>query len=117
LQDAKQHEVDESAHRLPVIQGHGSVAGQHQRHGQACDHLGHAVRSALAARPASRYASTKAVTAVGGIDGVPPHDLRHTCASLAIPDDLNAVADAFELHRFRCGPSELSNRVQRPKWL
>ena len=73
----------------------------------------------------ARYSFTKAVTAVGGIDGVRLHDLRHTCASLAIssganikvvqkllghksavltldkyghlfPDDLDAVADAFD---------------------
>jgi integrase len=68
---------------------------------------------------------TKAVAAVGGIDGVRLHDLWHTCASLAIsaganvkvvqkllghktavltldryghlfPDDLEAVATAFD---------------------
>ena len=73
----------------------------------------------------ARYTFTKAVSAVGGIDGVRLHDLRHTCASLAIseganvkvvqkllghksavltldkyghlfPDDLDAVADAFD---------------------
>ena len=73
----------------------------------------------------ARYSFTKAVTAVGGIDGVRLHDLRHTCASLAIasganikvvqkllghksavltldkyghlfPDDLDAVATAFD---------------------
>jgi integrase len=73
----------------------------------------------------ARDTFTKAVTAVGGIDGVRLHDLRHTCASLAIsaganvkvvqrllghktatltldryghlfPDDLDAVADAFD---------------------
>ena len=73
----------------------------------------------------ARYAFTKAATAVGGIDGVRLHDLRHTCASLAIsaganvkvvqkllghksavltldkyghlfPDDLDAVANAFD---------------------
>ena len=73
----------------------------------------------------ARYTFAKAVTAVGGIDGVRLHDLRHSCASLAIssganvkvvqkllghktavltldryghlfPDDLNAVADAFD---------------------
>ena len=73
----------------------------------------------------ARYSFIKAVTAVGGIDGVRLHDLRHTCASLAIssganikvvqkllghksavltldryghlfPDDLDAVADAFD---------------------
>jgi len=73
----------------------------------------------------ARYAFGKAVIAVGGIDGVRLHDLRHTCASLAIraganvkvvqkllghksavltldryghlfPDDLDAVADAFD---------------------
>jgi integrase len=67
-----------------------------------------------------------AVAAVDGIDGVRLHDLRHTCASLAIsaganvkvvqkllghktavltlnryghlfPDDLDAVADAFDV--------------------
>ena len=32
----------------------------------------------------ARYTFTKAVAAVGGIDGVRLHDLRHTCASLAI---------------------------------
>lgn len=74
----------------------------------------------------ARYSFTKAATAVGGIDGVRLHDLRHTCASLAIsaganvkvvqkllghktavltldryghlfPDDLDAVADAFDV--------------------
>jgi integrase len=73
----------------------------------------------------ARYGFTKAVAAVGGCDGVRLHDLRHTCASLAIsaganvkvvqrllghksatltldryghlfPDDLDAVADAFD---------------------
>ena len=73
----------------------------------------------------ARYSFIKAVTAVGGIDGVRLHDLRHTCASLAIssganikvvqkllghksavltldkyghlfPVDLDAVADAFD---------------------
>jgi integrase len=73
----------------------------------------------------ARYAFTKAATVVGGIDGVRVHDLRHTCASLAIsaganvkvvqkllghksavltldkyghlfPDDLSAVADALD---------------------
>jgi integrase len=73
----------------------------------------------------ARYSFTKAVAAVGGIDGVRLHDLRHTCASLAIrtgasvkvvqkllghksavltldkyghlyPDDLDAVAAAFD---------------------
>ena len=73
----------------------------------------------------ARYGFTKAVSAVGGIDGVRLHDLRHTCASLAIseganvkvvqkllghksavltldkyghlsPDDLDAIADAFD---------------------
>ncbi len=73
----------------------------------------------------ARYTFAKAVSAVGGIDGVRLHDLRHTCASLAIseganvkvvqkllghksavltldkyghlfPDDLDAVADAFD---------------------
>jgi integrase len=37
----------------------------------------------------ARYAFTKAVTAVGGIDGVRLHDLRHTCASLAISAGAN----------------------------
>lgn len=73
----------------------------------------------------ARYAFTKATEAVEGCDGVRLHDLRHTCASLAIssganvkvvqkllghktavltldryghlfPDDLDAVADAFD---------------------
>jgi len=73
----------------------------------------------------ARYSFTKAVTAVGGIDGVRLQELRHTCASLAMsaganvkvvqrllghktavltldryghlmPDDLDAVADAFD---------------------
>jgi integrase len=73
----------------------------------------------------ARYTFAKAVSAVGGIDGVRLHDLRHTCASLAIsaganvkvvqkllghktavltldryghlfPDDLEAVATAFD---------------------
>jgi integrase len=73
----------------------------------------------------ARYTLNKAVSAVGGIDGFRLHDLRHTCASLAIseganvkvvqkllghksavltldkyghllPDDLDAVADAFD---------------------
>jgi len=73
----------------------------------------------------ARYTFNKAVSAVGGIDGVRLHDLRHFCASLAIreganvkvvqkllghksavltldkyghlfPDDLDAVADAFD---------------------
>jgi integrase len=73
----------------------------------------------------ARYLFAKAVTAVGGIDDVRLHDLRHTCASLAIsaganvkvvqkllghktavltldryghlfPDDLDAVAHAFD---------------------
>jgi integrase len=73
----------------------------------------------------ARYAFAKAVKAVDGIDGVRLHDLRHTCASLAIsaganvkvvqkllghktavltldryghlfPDDLDAVATAFD---------------------
>lgn len=73
----------------------------------------------------ARYTFNKAVSAVGGIDGIRLHDLRHTCASLAIseganvkvvqkllghksavltldkyghlfPDDLDAVADAFD---------------------
>jgi hypothetical protein len=73
----------------------------------------------------ARYTFTKAVAAVGGIDGVRLHDLWHTCASLAIsaganvkvvqkllghktavltldryghlfPDDLEAVATAFD---------------------
>lgn len=73
----------------------------------------------------ARYTFTKAALAVGGMDGVRLHDLRHTCASLAIsaganvkvvqkllghksavltldkyghlfPDDLDAVADAFD---------------------
>ena len=73
----------------------------------------------------ARYAFTKAVTAVGGIDGIRLQDLRHTCASLAIsagangkvvqrllghksavltldryghlfPDDLDPVATAFD---------------------
>ena len=82
----------------------------------------------------ARYAFKKAVAAVGGIDGVRLHDLRHTCASLAIsaganvkvvqrllghktavltldryghlfPDDLDAVADAFERRGICCGPT------------
>lgn len=73
----------------------------------------------------ARYAFTKATTAVDGCEGVRLHDLRHTCASLAIsaqpnvkvvqrllghksavltldryghllPDDHDAVADAFD---------------------
>jgi integrase len=73
----------------------------------------------------ARYTFTKAVTAVGAVDGLRLHDLRHTCASLAIsaganvkvvqkllghktavltldryghlfPDDLDAVAAAFD---------------------
>jgi integrase len=73
----------------------------------------------------ARYAFTKATAAVDGCDGVRLHDLRHTCASLAISaganvkvvqkllghktavltldryghlfaDDLDAVADAFD---------------------
>ena len=73
----------------------------------------------------ARYTFTKAVSAVGDIDGIRLHDLRHTCASLAISegasvkvvqkllghksavltldryghlfrDDLDAVADAFD---------------------
>jgi integrase len=73
----------------------------------------------------ARYPWRKAVAAVGGIDGTRLHDLRHSCASLAIksganvkvvqrllghktavltldryghlfPDDLDAVADAFD---------------------
>ena len=73
----------------------------------------------------ARYAFQKAVAAVEGCDGVRLHDLRHTCASLAIsaganvkvvqrllghktavltldryghlfPDDLDAVAEAFD---------------------
>jgi integrase len=73
----------------------------------------------------ARYTLTKATAAVDGCDGVRLHDLRHTCASLAIstganvkvvqkllghksavltldryghlfPDDLDAVADAFD---------------------
>jgi integrase len=73
----------------------------------------------------ARYTFTKAVSAVGSIDGFRLHDLRHTCASLAIseganvkvvqkllghksavltldgyghlfPDDLDTVADAFD---------------------
>jgi integrase len=73
----------------------------------------------------ARYTFAKAVAAVGGVDGVRLHDLRHTCASLAIsaganvkvvqkllghktavltldryghlfPDDLDAVATAFD---------------------
>jgi integrase len=73
----------------------------------------------------ARYAFTKATAAVDGCQGVRIHDLRHTCASLAIssranikvvqrllghktatltldryghlfPDDLGAVADAFD---------------------
>ncbi|OCB14154.1 hypothetical protein A5717_11640 [Mycolicibacterium porcinum] len=73
----------------------------------------------------ARYAFQKATAAVDGCDGVRLHDLRHTCASLAIsaganvkvvqrllghktavltldryghlfPDDLDAVADAFD---------------------
>lgn len=73
----------------------------------------------------ARYTFTKAVSAVGGIDGLRHHDLRHSCASLAIseganvkvvqkllrhksavltldkyghlfPDDLDAVAHAFD---------------------
>lgn len=72
-----------------------------------------------------RYTFTKATAAVEGCDGVRLHDLRHTCASLAIsaganvkvvqkllghktavltldryghlfPDDLDAVAEAFD---------------------
>ncbi len=87
----------------------------------------------------ARYTFTKAVTAVGGVDGVRLHDLRHTCASLAIseganvkvvqrllghktavltldryshllPDDLDAVATAFDsaadhLRTARCNSS------------
>jgi integrase len=37
----------------------------------------------------ARYTFTKAVTAVGGIDGVRLHDLRHACASLAISAGAN----------------------------
>ena len=73
----------------------------------------------------ARYTFQKAAAAVDGCDGVRLHDLRHTCASLAIsaganvkvvqrllghktavltldryghllPDDLDAVADAFD---------------------
>jgi integrase len=73
----------------------------------------------------ARYTFQKATAAVEGCDGVRLHDLRHTCASLAIseganvkvvqkllghksavltldryghlfPDDLDAVADAFD---------------------
>ena len=73
----------------------------------------------------ARYTFGKAVAAVGGLDGLRLHDLRHTCASLAIsaganvkvvqkllghktavltldryghlfPDDLDAVATAFD---------------------
>jgi integrase len=73
----------------------------------------------------ARYTFAKAVSTVSGIDGVRLHDLRHTCASLAIsaganvkvvqkllghktavltldryghlfPDDLDAVATAFD---------------------
>jgi Phage integrase family len=78
-----------------------------------------------------RYPFAKAVAAVG-CAGVRLHDLRHTCASLAIsgganvkvvqrllghktatltldryghlfPDDLDAVADAFDSARTPCG--------------
>jgi integrase len=74
----------------------------------------------------ARYSFQKATLAVAGCEGVRLHDLRHTCASLAIseganvkvvqkllghksavltldkyghlfPDDLDAVADAFDL--------------------
>jgi integrase len=74
----------------------------------------------------ARYTSPKAAAAVDGCAGVRLHDLRHTCASLAIsaganvkvvqkllghktavltldryghlmPDDLDAVADAFDI--------------------
>jgi integrase len=73
----------------------------------------------------ARYTFTKGVAVVDGVDGVRLHDLRHTCASLAIssganvkvvqrllghktavltldryghlfPDDLDAVANAFD---------------------
>ena len=73
----------------------------------------------------ARYSFQKATGAIEGCDGVRLHDLRHTCASLAIsaganvkvvqrllghktavltldryghlfPDDLDAVADAFD---------------------
>jgi integrase len=73
----------------------------------------------------ARYSFQKATAAVDGCDGVRVHDLRHTCASLAIssganvkvvqrllghktavltldryghlmPDDLDAIASAFD---------------------
>jgi integrase len=37
----------------------------------------------------ARYTFTKAVSAVGGIGWVRLHDLRHTCASLAISEGAN----------------------------
>jgi integrase len=92
----------------------------------------------------ARYAFQKAATAVNGCEGVRLHDLRHTCASLAIsaganvkvvqrllghktavltldryghlfPDDLDAVADAFDLLRTPCGRSTPSNAVRPPR--
>ncbi len=79
----------------------------------------------MAGAAVARYTFQKATAAVEGCDGVRLHDLRHTCASLAIseganvkvvqkllghksavltldryghlfPDDLDAVADAFD---------------------
>ena len=37
----------------------------------------------------ARYRFTKATAAVGGLDGVGLHDLRHTCASLSIQAGAN----------------------------
>ncbi|WP_422742153.1 tyrosine-type recombinase/integrase [Mycobacterium sp. WMMD1722] len=89
----------------------------------------------------ARYAFTKATAVVAGCDGTRLHDLRHTCASLAIssganvkvvqrllghktavltldryghlfPDDLDAVADAFDAaaesvaYQLRTGPQK-----------
>jgi integrase len=91
----------------------------------------------------ARYAFTKALAVVGGIDGVRLHDLRHTCASLAIseganvkvvqkllghksavltldkyghlfPDDLEAVASAFDAAAQTTADALRTVRVPKP---
>ncbi|RUP30038.1 MAG: site-specific integrase, partial [Mycolicibacterium sp.] len=92
----------------------------------------------------ARYAFQKATRAVEGCDGVRLHDLRHTCASLAIssganvkvvqkllghksavltldkyghlfPDDLDRVADAFDSAAYWLRTGEPDNAIRPPR--
>ena len=91
----------------------------------------------------ARYAFQKATKVVDGCEGVRLHDLRHTCASLAIsaganvkvvqellghktavltrdryghlfPDDLDAVVDAFDMAAQSAADALRTVRVLKP---